>query len=156
MASSQPLSIASFPAWARLNNVDFTNAELRETDVKGIGLVAARGLKTTTTTTAQPAKETTSNANEKGDDLSVGDGKDGERARTETAIGGQDEGKDTDHDPVQLLRIPQDLVLSAAAIEEYTKVDQNFRQLLDVAGHQVTPSALLEPFPRMDMRLRVV
>ncbi|EEU45437.1 uncharacterized protein NECHADRAFT_106131 [Fusarium vanettenii 77-13-4] len=112
MASSQPLSIASFPAWARLNDVDFTNAELRETDVKGIGLVAARDLKTTTKTTAQPTKETTSNANENGDDLS-------------------------------LLRIPHDLVLSAAAIEEYTKVDQNFRQLLDVAGHQSTRKDIL-------------
>ncbi|WAO89507.1 SET domain-containing protein [Fusarium falciforme] len=143
MASSPPLSITSFPAWARLNDVDFTNAELRETDVKGIGLVAARDLKTTTTTTAQPTKETTSNANGKGEGLSTRDGKDGERARTETAIGGQDEGKDTDHDPVQLLRIPHDLVLSAAAIEEYTKVDQNFRQLLDVAGHQSTRKDIL-------------
>lgn len=154
MASSPPLSIASFPAWARLNDVDFTNAELRETDVKGIGLVAARDLKTTTT--ARPTKETTSDANGKGDDLSIGDGKDDERAGTGTAIGGQDEGKDTDHDPIQLLRIPHDLVLSAAAIEEYTKVDQNFRQLLDVAGHQVTPSAS-RAFPQEEQeRLLVV
>ncbi|KAM6507390.1 hypothetical protein FSOLCH5_012606 [Fusarium solani] len=143
MASSPPLSIASFPAWARLNDVDFTNAELRETDVKGIGLVAARDLRTTTTTTAQPTKETTSDANGERDDLSTGDGKDGERAGTGTAIGGQDEGNDTDHDPVQLLRIPHDLVLSAAAIEEYTKVDQNFRQLLEVAGHQSTRKDIL-------------
>ncbi|RSL93396.1 hypothetical protein CEP52_013291 [Fusarium oligoseptatum] len=143
MTSSPPLSIASFPAWARLNDVDFTNAELRETEGKGIGLVAARDLKTTTTTTAHPTEETTSDANGKGDDLSTGDGKDGERARTETAIGGQHEGKGIDHDPVQLLRIPHDLVLSAAAIEEYTKVDQNFRQLLDVAGHQSTRKDIL-------------
>ncbi|RSL94464.1 hypothetical protein CDV31_014287 [Fusarium ambrosium] len=143
MTSSPPLSIASFPAWARLNDVDFTNAELRETEGKGIGLVAARDLKTTTTTTAHPTEETTSDANGKGDDLSTGDGKDGERARTETAIGGQHDGKGIDHDPVQLLRIPHDLVLSAAAIEEYTKVDQNFRQLLDVAGHQSTRKDIL-------------
>lgn len=139
MASSPPLSIASFPAWARLNDVDFTNAELKETDGKGIGLVAVRDLKTTTRTAAQSTKETTSDAQGKGEGLSIGDGKEDERARTETSIGGQHEGKDTDHDPVQLLRVPHDLVLSAAAIEEYTKVDQNFRQLLDVAGHEVTP-----------------
>jgi hypothetical protein len=42
-----------------------------------------------------------------------------------------------DDDDATLLRVPCDTVLSAYAIDEYTKVDQNFRQLLDVAGRQV-------------------
>jgi hypothetical protein len=37
-----------------------------------------------------------------------------------------------------VIRIPRDLVLSAEAVEAYAKVDQNFRQLLEVAGHQVS------------------
>ncbi|KZL80299.1 set domain-containing protein [Colletotrichum incanum] len=37
-----------------------------------------------------------------------------------------------------LLRIPHELVLSAEAVENYAKVDKNFRQLLDVAGHKST------------------
>ncbi|GKT60530.1 SET domain-containing protein [Colletotrichum tofieldiae] len=37
-----------------------------------------------------------------------------------------------------LLRIPQELVLSAEAVENYAKVDKNFRQLLDVAGHKTS------------------
>lgn len=36
-----------------------------------------------------------------------------------------------------LLTVPGDLVLSAEAVEQYSKVDKNFRQLLDVAGRQV-------------------
>jgi hypothetical protein len=39
-----------------------------------------------------------------------------------------------------IIRIPRDLVLSAEAVEAYAKVDQNFRQLLEVAGHQVSTS----------------
>ncbi|KAL6906893.1 hypothetical protein GGI43DRAFT_380418 [Trichoderma evansii] len=35
-----------------------------------------------------------------------------------------------------IIRIPRDLVLSGEAVEAYAKVDQNFRQLLEVAGHQ--------------------
>ncbi|UNI15830.1 hypothetical protein JDV02_002326 [Purpureocillium takamizusanense] len=37
-----------------------------------------------------------------------------------------------------LMRIPQDLVLSAEAVDEYSKVDQSFKQLLETAGHQST------------------
>lgn len=37
-----------------------------------------------------------------------------------------------------IIRIPRDLVLSAEAVDAYAKVDQNFRQLLEVAGHQVS------------------
>lgn len=36
-----------------------------------------------------------------------------------------------------IIQIPQDLVLSAEAVDEYAKVDFNFRQLLDVAGRKV-------------------
>lgn len=35
-----------------------------------------------------------------------------------------------------LISIPKDLVLSVAAVEEYAKVDQNFRQLFEAAGHK--------------------
>ncbi|KAK8056427.1 hypothetical protein PG993_001654 [Apiospora rasikravindrae] len=35
-----------------------------------------------------------------------------------------------------MLEIPQDLVLSAQAIEDYAKIDQNFRDLLEKAGRQ--------------------
>jgi hypothetical protein len=35
-----------------------------------------------------------------------------------------------------LMRIPHDLVLSQDAVDAYTKIDQNFKQLLEVAGHQ--------------------
>ncbi|KAI3538212.1 SET domain-containing protein [Colletotrichum abscissum] len=37
-----------------------------------------------------------------------------------------------------LLRIPGELVLSAEAVENYAKVDKNFRQLLEAAGHKST------------------
>ena len=36
-----------------------------------------------------------------------------------------------------LLAIPHDLILSAEAIEEYAKVDQHFKQLLEAAGGKV-------------------
>jgi hypothetical protein len=92
MAPSQ-LSIEAFPAWALLNDVDFINAEIRNIEGKGFGLVAKNDI---------PGE---------GDDAS-----------NTTAI----------------LRIPRDLVLSAEAVESYAKVDQNFKQLLEVAGHQVS------------------
>ncbi|KAL7936911.1 hypothetical protein V8C35DRAFT_294176 [Trichoderma chlorosporum] len=37
-----------------------------------------------------------------------------------------------------IIRIPRHLVLSAEAVDEYAKIDQNFKQLLKVAGHQDT------------------
>ncbi|KAJ6440526.1 SET domain-containing protein [Purpureocillium lavendulum] len=37
-----------------------------------------------------------------------------------------------------LLSIPHDLILSAEAVDEYAKVDLNFKQMLEVAGHQST------------------
>jgi hypothetical protein len=44
--------------------------------------------------------------------------------------------KDTFEIPT-LLIIPYDLILNAEAVEEYSKVDHHFRQLLDVAGGKV-------------------
>lgn len=39
-----------------------------------------------------------------------------------------------------LLTVPSDLALNTAAIDEYTKEDKNFRQLLDALGqHRVMP-----------------
>jgi hypothetical protein len=38
-----------------------------------------------------------------------------------------------------LLIVPHDLILSAEAIEEHAKVDQHFKQLLEVAGGTVRP-----------------
>ncbi|KAK7908185.1 hypothetical protein PG985_015488 [Apiospora marii] len=35
-----------------------------------------------------------------------------------------------------MLEIPHDLVLSAQAVEDYAKIDQNFRDLFEKAGHQ--------------------
>jgi hypothetical protein len=40
-----------------------------------------------------------------------------------------------------LLRIPRELILSQDAVDEYSKVDHNFKELLDLAGRQVrTPT----------------
>lgn len=36
-----------------------------------------------------------------------------------------------------VLEISHDLVLSAEAVDDYAKVDQNFKQLLEAAGRQV-------------------
>jgi hypothetical protein len=41
-------------------------------------------------------------------------------------------------DAPPLLSVPHDLVLNAAAVEEYAKEDKYFRQLLDAIGHRVT------------------
>jgi hypothetical protein len=41
-------------------------------------------------------------------------------------------------DTPTLLLVPHDLVLCGEAIEEHAKVDQNFRQLRDVAGGKVS------------------
>lgn len=38
---------------------------------------------------------------------------------------------------ISVLQIPADVVLSGEAVEEYTKVDQNFKALLEAAGRQV-------------------
>ncbi|KAI5462563.1 hypothetical protein BGZ63DRAFT_217644 [Mariannaea sp. PMI_226] len=45
--------------------------------------------------------------------------------------------------PNILLSIPHDLVLSADTVKEYANVDQNFRQLLEVAGQQSTRHHIL-------------
>lgn len=41
-------------------------------------------------------------------------------------------------DVMEIIRIPAGLVLSAATVEEYAKVDHNFKELLDAAGRKVT------------------
>ncbi|KAK4075452.1 uncharacterized protein Triagg1_4573 [Trichoderma aggressivum f. europaeum] len=92
MARSQ-LPIEAFPAWAALNNVDFANAEIRNIEGRGLGLVAKHDL--------------------------------------------TDAGHDAPSSQA-IIRIPRDPVLSAETVEEYAKVDRNFKQLLDVAGHQST------------------
>ncbi len=40
-------------------------------------------------------------------------------------------------DAPALLTIPHDLVLNAAAVDEYAKEDKNFKQLLEAVGHRV-------------------
>lgn len=122
--TTSPLSINAFPAWARLNDVQFDTTQLAETEGKGLGLVAKDSLttRTTTTTTATTTTApTTTTAATPADVANV------------SAEGNGDVGEN----PRTLLRIPYDLVLSAAAVKEYANVDQNFRQLLEVAGQQV-------------------
>lgn len=46
------------------------------------------------------------------------------------------------HDQPILLQIPQDLVLSATAIEEHAKSDKDFRELLTAGGGKVCESPM--------------
>ncbi|WZH43510.1 SET domain-containing protein 8 [Fusarium acuminatum] len=131
MSSKATLSIDAFPVWARFNDVEFTNAKLQETNGKGIGLVTASSLTTTPANENATEVDISENRDVQG---TVIEGQEDERARGE--IHGQ-----TNHNSTKLLQIPHDLVLSATAIEEYTKVDQNFRQLIDSAGHQAALDA---------------
>ncbi|KAH7262306.1 hypothetical protein BKA59DRAFT_505339 [Fusarium tricinctum] len=133
MSSKATLSIDAFPVWARFNDVEFTNAKLQETNGKGIGLVTASSLTTTPANENATEVDISENRDVQG---TVIEGQEDERARGE--IHGQ-----TSHNSTKLLQIPHDLVLSATAIEEYTKVDQNFRQLIDSAGHQSTRGDIL-------------
>ncbi|KAG7288692.1 hypothetical protein NEMBOFW57_005048 [Staphylotrichum longicolle] len=48
------------------------------------------------------------------------------------------EATDGTADVPALLTVPHDLVLNAAAVDEYAKEDKSFRQLLDTVGHHVT------------------
>jgi hypothetical protein len=127
MFSKSTLSIDIFPTWARLNDVEFTNAKLQEMDGKGIGLVATNNLTTSMETRGVEGVE---DRPERKDQVCSADGEKDERARVETQ-------GHANNNPTKLLQIPHDLILSAASVEEYSKVDQNFRQLLDSAGHQV-------------------
>ncbi|GFP56274.1 SET domain-containing protein 8 [Trichoderma asperellum] len=102
MAASQ-LPIEALPAWALLNDVEFTSAEVRSIDGKGLGLVAKNNIP-----------------------------------------GVSDDASNT----AAIIRIPRELVLSAEAVEAYAKVDQNFRQLLEVAGHQSSVNAKLSVLSR--------
>lgn len=45
---------------------------------------------------------------------------------------------ESDSEPLTLLTIPKELILSAEGVEEYAKENKNFRQLLDTAGRQVS------------------
>lgn len=45
--------------------------------------------------------------------------------------------------PLSVLSIPRDLVLSAEAVEGFAKENKDFRQLLSVAGHQVSQPAFI-------------
>lgn len=92
MAHSQ-LPIEAFPAWAAVNSVEFANAEIRNIEGKGLGLVAKHDI--------------------------------------------TDAGHDASSSQA-IIRIPQDLILSTETVEVYAKVDRNFKQLFEVAGHQVS------------------
>ncbi|OAA57694.1 SET domain protein [Cordyceps fumosorosea ARSEF 2679] len=41
-------------------------------------------------------------------------------------------------DSLEIMRVPADLVLSGAAVEEYAKVDHNFKQLMEAVGRKST------------------
>lgn len=41
------------------------------------------------------------------------------------------------NDDKPLVKVPRDMALSVETIENFAKVDQNFRQLIDAAGKQV-------------------
>lgn len=56
----------------------------------------------------------------------------------ETDLGADDARSNGDDDAAALLSIPMDLVLSAQAVDDYAKVDQKFRQLLEAAGKEVS------------------
>lgn len=127
MVSKSSLPIDIFPTWARLNDVEFTNAKLQETDGKGIGLVATNNLTAGVETWGLEGAE---DKPETEGQVRNSDGEKDERARAET------HGHVNNH-LRKILQVPHDLILSTASIEEYSKVDQNFRQLLDSAGHQV-------------------
>lgn len=43
-----------------------------------------------------------------------------------------------DGENLEILKVPRDLVLSAAGVEEYAKENKEFRELLDATGHQVS------------------
>ncbi|KAF5689799.1 SET domain-containing protein [Fusarium denticulatum] len=126
MVSKSTLPIDIFPTWARLNDVEFTNAKLQETDGKGIGLVATNNLTASVETRGVEGEE---DKPEPEGQVCNSDGEKDERARVET------HGHANNH-LRKILQVPHDLILSTASIEEYSKVDQNFRQLLDSAGHQ--------------------
>ncbi|KAK4041793.1 hypothetical protein C8A01DRAFT_34171 [Parachaetomium inaequale] len=53
------------------------------------------------------------------------------------------EATDDTSDAPALLTVPHDLVLNAAAVEEYAKEDKNFRQLLDAIGRRSTRADVL-------------
>lgn len=147
MNTDSPLSIEAFPAWVRLNDVEFINAQLQNTKEKGIGLVTLKDEKTIapSTDTAEGTLNDTLTTQLR--DVALGNGsKDASQEKSkdqddkvdaDKGIERTSKDEESSHTPTKLLQIPRDLVLSATAVEDYTKVDQNFRQLLEVAGHEV-------------------
>ncbi|KJK83085.1 hypothetical protein H634G_01213 [Metarhizium anisopliae BRIP 53293] len=90
---SSQLPIDTFPAWAHLNDVQFTHVNLQDVgEGKGFGLVAHEDL----------------------------------------------ESAEADGTSKGLVTIPHDLVLSAEAVEDFAKVDHNFKKLLEAVGRQST------------------
>ncbi|KAF5702698.1 SET domain-containing protein [Fusarium globosum] len=108
MVSKSTLPIDIFPTWARLNDVEFTNAKLQETDGKGIGLVATNNLTAGVETWGLEGAE---DKPETDDQVCNSDGEKGERARVET------HGHINNH-LKKILQVPHDLILSTASIEE--------------------------------------
>ncbi|KAG5953322.1 hypothetical protein E4U53_006056 [Claviceps sorghi] len=53
------------------------------------------------------------------------------------------EGSAVEEQKGAVLRVPRDVVLSAEAVDDYAKVDHNFKQLLDVAGRKSTRGDIL-------------
>ena len=45
------------------------------------------------------------------------------------------------NEALEIIRIPAELVLSREAVEEYVKVDQHFKQLIDTIGRKVQDTA---------------
>ncbi|OTB16531.1 hypothetical protein K445DRAFT_58775 [Daldinia sp. EC12] len=51
--------------------------------------------------------------------------------------------REDDLEPVALLTVPRELIISAEGVEEYAKENKSFRQLLDTVGHQSTRGDIL-------------
>jgi hypothetical protein len=81
------LPITALPAWAKLNDVIFSDISVQGIEGKGFGLIADQPL-----------------SSEDAFDLPV------------------------------LLRVPKDLILSTATVEEHSLVDKDFGELLAAAG----------------------
>lgn len=71
-------------------------------------------------------------------------------ATQELSLAAGDAGLDDDK---PLLKVPRDMVLGADTIEDFAKVDQNFRQLLDVAGKQVRIHGCPTASPRVSLTI---
>jgi len=59
-----------------------------------------------------------------------------------------DESDELDESQSACITVPHSLVLNHAAVDEYSKEDQSFRQLLDAVGHRVGSSPVVLVFTR--------